>query len=239
MKSNNSRKAKSLRAARGGSQSRKTNGRGIGSLPGGEGITLYKSPRTVMPSTYVTNLKYIVQDTVTNVGGVRASISFRTEAYDVDPALGSTAMPGFAELGALYARYRALRMTYKFSVANQEAFSITTIHGFSNSSIASGSLSIGYAGNPLFNSGMLGPLTGQGRATYRQSASVVAVAGSQQPLFDDLYTGSTASATLATAGTTWCYFGVITPVVMTAAGVLVTVEITLQVQFYRPLFILV
>jgi hypothetical protein len=178
-----------------------------------------------------------VQDIVTNVGGVAASIRFRNDAYDVDPALASTAMPGFVELGQIYSRFRTIGMKYKFSAANQEAFSLTVIHGFSGSSIASGSLSITYAGNPMFSTSILGPLTGQNRGVFRGNRSVRAIAGTDQPLFDDIYTGSTTSSTLPTAGTVYCYFGIITPVVMTAAGCLVTVEVALDLEFYRPNFL--
>lgn len=190
-----------------------------------------------MPSTFRTTMKYIVQDIVTNVGGVLASIRFRTDAYDVDPALASTAMPGFAELALIYARFRAIGMGYKFSVANQEAFSLSVIHGFSTSSIASGSLVLTYAGNPLFHTAILGPLTGQNRGQFSQRKTVREISGTDQSLFDDIYTGSTASATLATAGTVWCNFGILSPVALTAAGVLVTVEVTLDLELYRPLLL--
>lgn len=230
MSNNKKRSAKSLRATRQKRQLRNQNQSRMGS-------PLYKSPRSILPPEYDTRLKYIVQDIVTNVGGVAASIRFRTDAYDVDPALASTAMPGFVEFAAFYARFRTLGMSYKFSCANQEAFSVTMIHGFSNSSIASGSLSITYAGNPLMRSTIVGPLTGINTKILRQSATVVKIAGTEQPLFDDLYTGSTTSATLATAGTVWCNCGVISPVVMTAAGVLVTVEVTLHLRFYRANFL--
>lgn len=202
-----------------------------------EGLTMYRSPRPVMPVEFDTKLKYIVQDVVTNVGGVAASIKFRTEAYDVDPALASTAMPGFVEFAGFYARFRTLAMRYKFSAANQEAFPLTVIHGFSNSSIASGSLTIPFAGNPLFHTSILGPATGQCRGIYSQKATVVKIAGTAQPLYDDLYTGSTTSATMATAGTCYCNFGIISNAALTALGVLVTVEVELTIRFYRPNFI--
>lgn len=232
-----SRNAKSLRATRGGSQLRKTNRAQYNVQPQTGVFTMLKSPRAVMPSTLRTHCKYIVQDIVANVGGVAASIRFRNEAYDVDPAVASTAMPGFGELAQIYSRYRTLGIGYKFSAANQEAFSLTVIHGFSGSSIASGSLSITYAGNPFFNTNILGPLTGQNRGVFRGNRSVRSITGTDQPIFDDIYTGSTTSATLPTAGTVYCYFGIITPVVMTAAGVLVTVEVTLDLEFYRPNFL--
>lgn len=228
MSRKNARKAKVLRAPRQKSQSRNKR----------VGTPLYKSVRPVMPQEYDTVLKYIVQDVVTNAGGTRASIQFRSEAYDVDPALASTAMPGFVEFAGFYARYRPIAMKYKFSAANQEAFPVTIIHGFSNASIASGSLVITYGGNPLMHTSILGPLTGMNTRTFSQKKSVVQIAGTQQALFDDLYTGSTASATLATAGTSYCYFGVISNAALTAAGVLVTVEIDLHLRFYRPNFLL-
>jgi hypothetical protein len=229
MSSKNTRKAKSLRAARG--NARKQNVRSTRS-PSAR-MVLYASPRTVMPQEFVTNMKYITGDVVTSVGGLLASIRFRSDAYDVDPALASTAMAGFAELASIYARFRCLRMSYKFSVANFEAFSVSIIHGFSNASVASGSLSIAFAGNPLFSTAMVGPATGMNTRTCRKSASIMAIAGTKQALFDDLYTGSTTSSTLATAGTCWCYLGIISPTVLTALGVYVTVEVTLQLQFYR------
>jgi len=190
-----------------------------------------------MPDEFDTKLKYIVQDVVTNVGGNVASIRFRSEAYDVDPALASTAMPGFAEFALFYARFRTLGLRYKFSAANQEAFSLSVIHGFSNSSIASGSLTIVFAGNPLMHTKILGPATGQNVGVFQQSASVVKISGTGQPLYDDLFTGSTTSATLATAGTVYCNFGIISNAALTALGVLVTVEVELSLRFYRPNFI--
>lgn len=230
-----SRKAKSLGAARGNARKQNV---GAMSEPRTGGMVMYRSPRTMMPSQYVTNLRYLIDTVVTGVGSTQANIQFRTEAFDVDPTLGSTAMPGFTELAGIYQRYRALRMSYKFSAANQEVFPVSIIHGFSNTSISAAALNLQYAGNPLFSTGMLGPLTGQSRGVFRKAAMVTDIAGTKQALYDDLYTGSTSSATLATAGTSYCYFGVITPIIMTAAGVFVCVEITLQLQFYRPKFIL-
>lgn len=222
------RPAKSLRATR---QKRQLRNR----LPArNAGMTMYKSPRTVMPDEFDTKLKYLTFEVLTNVGGTTASLRFQSEAYDVDPALASTAMAGFTEFANFYQRYRTLALRYKFSVANQENFSVSILHGFNALSIASGSLGITYAGNPLFTTSILGPLTGMGTRTYTKKASVTKIVGTAQPLFDDLYTGSTTSATLATAGTVYCYLGALSPVAFTAAGLVVTVEIELSLRFYRP-----
>jgi hypothetical protein len=233
-----SRNAKPLRAVRGGSQLRKAKAPRPKNIGNASGLIMYKSPRTIMPTQYNTRLVYLIDTVVTNVGNTQASIRYRNEAFDVDPSLGSTAMPGFTEFAGFYQRFRTLGIGYKFSYANQEAFSNTLIHGFSTSSIASGSLNLQYAGNPLFTTTMVGPLTGMNVGMVSNHKSIVDIFGTQQPLYDDLFTGSTTSATLSTTATCYCYLGVIGPVVLTAAGVLVTVEIHLDLQFFRPTFLL-
>jgi hypothetical protein len=147
-------------------------------------------------------------------------------------------MPGFTEFANFYQRFRTVRIGYKFSVANQEAFGVVFIHGFNPVSVASGSLNLQYAGNPLFQTSIVGPATGMNVHTFIGSRTVADIAGTPQALYDDIYTGSTTSSTLASAGTVYCYLGVIAPVVLTALGVNVVAEITLDVTFYRPTFLL-
>lgn len=196
------------------------------------------APRMVMPAEYDTSFKYIVDVVVGTAAATLSSVRYTTNAYDVDPTLASTAMPGFTELAALYARFRTLRMAYKFNVCNAEAFPVHVIHGFSNVSVASGSLGMNYGGNALMSCSILGPLTGQGRSIFSRSASVGQISGSTQYLYDDVFTGSTTSSTLATAGTCYCYLGLSAGAnVFTAAGAIVQVEITLHVRLSRPTFL--
>jgi len=114
----------------------------------------------MMPESWDATLKYAVLNTVTNVAGFAASVRFGTNAYDVDPALGSTAMAGFAEFAAFYKKFRTLKIRYKFSVSNSEAFPMTIIHGCSTTVVASGSLGIGYSTNPLFTTAQIGSTDG-------------------------------------------------------------------------------
>jgi len=198
-------------------------------------MTMYSSPRNIMPVEYDTEMQYTVQTLVTNIGAFAASVRYQTEAYDVDPAIGSTAMPGFAELAAIYSKYRPLAMAYKFDIANQEAFPVTIITGFSNSSIASGSVTIAYAGNPLMRTKIIGSAAGQGTCQMRSGyVTVSRINGTSTNLFDDLYTGSTTSATLATAGKSYCYCGVITNSALTALGVIVTAQVRLRLRLFKP-----
>lgn len=199
-----------------------------------QSFNLYKSPRVGLPQEYRTTLKYNTYLVVTNIAGGTASVRYTTNAYDVDPMFASTAMPYFTELAAIYSRFRTLRLGYKFVVQNQEAFPITIIHGFAVTSISSALLYVGYAGNPLFKQSALGPATGMGVGTYTGSRTVCEIVGSQQPLWDDLYTGSTTASTMPTASYVYCYCGLNSVNALTALGMVVSVEISLDVLFYKP-----
>lgn len=226
------RSAKPLRAVRvRNSRSRKTNN--LSHVP------FYKSPKMMMPESWDTVLKYVVQNTLTNAAGFVCSVRFGTNAYDVDPALGSTAMAGFTEFAAFYKKFRTLKIGYKFSVANSENFPVTLIHGFANAVVSSGSLGIGYSTNPLFHTAQLGPATGFGIKTCSSRSTVAKIYGTEQPLYDDLFTGSTTSSTLPTASTMWAYLGVLSAYPLTAVGCNVTSEITLNVRFFSRNFLLV
>lgn len=232
MSTKSKRSAKVLRAPRGRKTSVKKNNQNYrGAFP------MWKSPRMIMPNEYDTTLRYIVTNTVGSAAAVLASIRFQSNAYDVDPALGSTAMAGFTEFAGFYARFRTLGMTYKFNSCNQEAFPVSIIHGFSSNSIATGSLGMNYGEGPLMRTAILGPLTGQCRGTYTQSATTQQIVGTAQALYDDVYTGSTTSSTLPTGGTVYCYFGAAAPTAFTAAGILVQVEINLHIRFYKLNFL--
>jgi hypothetical protein len=61
----------------------------------------------VLPDRFVTRLRYWKQGSNTLAIASVASARFRpTGAFDIDPVLASTAMPGFAELSTLYNQYR-------------------------------------------------------------------------------------------------------------------------------------
>lgn len=47
-----------------------------------------------------------------------------TFLYDIDPALGSTAMPYFTELAGIYRRYRLVKCSVQFKFANRETFPV-------------------------------------------------------------------------------------------------------------------
>ena len=91
-------------------------------LPTPSGVSTLSIPRSVgfiMPDRLRTRLRFW-QSTAFNLS-VTSSASIRYQpsaAFDIDPALGGTAMPGFNELAALYKSYRVRSSRVKVEVAN-------------------------------------------------------------------------------------------------------------------------
>lgn len=194
---------------------------------------MYKAVRPMLDQERVVDLKYTRIYTMNSAGAVFMQQLYQTNAYDVDASLGSTAMPGFAEWAGFYARFRPLKISYLFEISNNENFPVLALAMLSND----GGLTINnpeYLGNPLTKGKMMGPIGGACTATLKGGATTVTISGTRQPLFDDLYTGSTTSSTLASAGTNYLYLAGLTtgPVFVTGIGVRATV--ILKVQFYRP-----
>lgn len=196
---------------------------------------LYKSPREIMPQEYVTTLRFSSQQYLTAVGNTQKTVRFIDDAFDIDPTVGGTSMAGFSELATIYARYRPLRATLSCEFANLETFPLACMLLMSNSSAAT-PLAYADIGNPFSRKCMItGVLGGMSLAKLHVSAAKTAIAGTQQPLYDDLYTGSTSSASLATAATTNMFIGIESSNNLTLAGgsVLISFTISLTLQFYR------
>jgi hypothetical protein len=194
---------------------------------------MYKSPRIGWPQEYVTTLKYTTAFSFNTVGGSLSSYRFCSDCFDIDPAVGGHAMPGFTQYATLYARHRPLKMAYDLEYANREAFNVVALAGFSNSSAAV--VDLENAGQALWKNGIMGPLTGFNKVRLKDSATMVKISGTKQPLYDDLFTGSTTSATISSAGLTSLYLGIQSPnAVFTAGGgVDVRISISMTIQFYK------
>ncbi len=114
---NNSRKNGNVRRKRGVRPEQ-------GIYSGDQSSQLILSKRyRIVPPAYITNL--VFQSTnhnpLNNAGITYASVRFRpTSAYDVDPSIGGTSMPGFNELAALYGKYRVLRWKMSATIVNLE-----------------------------------------------------------------------------------------------------------------------
>jgi len=198
------------------------------------GSALILTKNIFASDSLVIPLKYVIPyQSLSNVGNPLASIRLTSNAYDVDAALGSTAMAGFAEYAAIYSRFRTLAMRYKFSFANQETFPVSCFSGFLTTSISSGSLGANYVENPYMHAiKVVGPLTGNGTTDQSGSIEIAKLFGTKQAVYDDLFTGSTTSSTLSSSATAYLYAGTACTT-GTASGCIIQGEVVLLIQFYK------
>lgn len=193
--------------------------------------SMYRWPKTGWPQEYVTDMVYVTAFNLNSAGAANANTQFSSNAFDVDPTVGGHAMPGFTEYAVLYSRFRTLKMAYEVEFANNETFNLIALAGFSNSAAAV--VDLENTGNPMWKSKIIGPLTGINRCQLKDSKTLVAISGTKQALYDDIFTGSTTSSTLPSAGTSTVYFGLQTPAGLLVNGASVRAKITLTVQFYK------
>lgn len=81
-----------------------------------------KSKRTlIVPNRKFIKLRYIETSTSTLSGGATSTyLNYKVnDAYDVASAVGSTAMPGYAEWSAFYSKYRVHASKVKFTAHNE------------------------------------------------------------------------------------------------------------------------
>jgi hypothetical protein len=116
-------------------KSRKTFRKGKGNVPLGRTLNdgvlsqqnaltrLPKSVSSIMPDRLFTTLKFFGYGNLSIIVGNQAiGARYRpTAAYDIDPALGSTATPGFSELAAFYSNYRVTTSKLVLEASNQSS----------------------------------------------------------------------------------------------------------------------
>jgi len=141
-------------------------------------------------------------------------------------------MAYFSEYAAIYSRFRTLRVSWYFEVANQENTPISILSGATITSISSSGLGMNYAEGPYFKTRLLGGVNGQNRAIMRGSIALDKLFGTTQVLVDDTFTGSTTSSTLPTASTGFFYIGAAIPGGQ-VNGFYVQGWIQLQCQLFR------
>jgi len=101
--------------------------------------------KDILPPSLVTKLKYIVARPLINVGINTASIQLNANGiFDVDPSLGSTAVPGFVEWTALFKKYRVVRVKSTCTFVNRESFPVLINLGFDRIFYSANAKVIGY-----------------------------------------------------------------------------------------------
>jgi len=183
-------------------------------------------------------LKYTIVEILTTVAGTSASVKMNNCAYDIDTALASTAMPYFSEIAAFTGRSRVLNFKIQGKIANSEAFPVAVLAMLTVSSIGATAVSEVYAGNPHTSTMMLGAINGENTGTISKKASIMAIAGSKQALYDDAYTSSNTSNSVLSSALTYAYIATNSTAAMTALGVTLLLEVSVKTLMYRRISLL-
>ena len=119
-------------------------------------------------------LKYPIRGTLATVGTVIAKRYTPNAAYDVDPVLGSTSTPGFAEWAALYTYYRVHRVKVHVKFSNLDNLGVSLYSVFSNTDPGTaGTNYYNYAQSAFGRTFELGPFySGAGSVVLNQAVQV-------------------------------------------------------------------
>jgi len=171
---------------------------------------------------------------VNNTTFTFANVRFEpTFCYDIDPAVGSTAMPGFTELGALYRFYRMVSCEADVGFSNIDTATVATVYicptnidPGANTTTAQNLLS-----NRRSVQRTIGPLNGNGIANHLKSVFGIEDFGGVKWTGQlDQYCGSTAGT--APSNNIFLAVGAFTTPSMTT-GILADVRLTIEVEFFE------
>jgi len=113
--------------------------------------------------------------------------------FDVDPSLGSTSTPGFAEMAGLFGFVRVIKYKYKVQFLNKEAINISCFVVNGNSNPGTGNL-LPLVGNDYTKCTSIGPmLSGKGIGFLSGTINVAQLVGSMAVETDDSYASTTAA----------------------------------------------
>jgi hypothetical protein len=146
---------------------------------GTNGQTVVRAVNTVVPDEMDVRLIYPI-DTPLFSAGTLASLRWTPNAaYDVDPTLGSTSTPGYAEWAAFYTYYRVVRYTVETTVVNDEAFPVTVFSINTNEDPGtSGASYTDFATQPFSKWMILAAKGGMDRASFKHDVSCSKLLGS-------------------------------------------------------------
>lgn len=207
-----------------------TSKKGRGKRKGGRGDSHNTLMRGGLPLPSRLTVRTRFQKTVSlnNAGVNFANVRFSPVfCYDVDPTIGSTSMPFFAEVMTLYRFYRTVKSHLRVEFCNQEnALPHTAYICPVNFDPGANTATFqNFLSNPNSKSVLLGEATGQARGTLTHTATTNAFAGSRWNGDSDNYTGS---ATGSAPQNQWFWMIGTSAIAGMANGVLadITIDIT-------------
>jgi len=168
---------------------------------------------------------------ITNTGFGYANIRFSpTNAYDVDPAFASTAMPFFTEYTTMYRRYRVDSSAISVKFANLDLIAHTAYVTADNQDPGANlATPQPLMSNRTSRHGVLGLGTGQGTCSIRNHASTSIFAGVANVGQDDAYSALSGNSP---TNNWWWAVGVFSTGSI-ANGVHVDVRMDVTVEFYE------
>lgn len=181
-------------------------------------------------------LKYLASGVINQTGLTYANVRYEPSyAYDVDPALGSTSMPGFAEYAAIYRLYRVRSSRIRVTYANLEAFPVVFCICPANTDPGSNTANYkNYFSSTLGRTKTIGPLTGNSAGVLSHAASTNVIGGVKDMQVLDGYCGSTNGGTVP-PNNWWWFVGVLGFSNFTGAGLGIQASIEVEVEFFELL----
>lgn len=193
-----------------------------------ERYSFTRAPRLIADETHVT-LEWPTTFTLTSVGAQAVSKRWVPNgAYDLDPVLGSTAMPGFAEYATFYSFYRVISYSYFLEVTNNQVFPVSayvlntnndlglTASNFELYSVAPHCQGILLSGFP----------SAKGYHAFKGKFEVSRILGSRAPETEDNYRSLTNALP---ADLVWLSLGINTN---SAANLLTAVGVTMKLRLF-------
>jgi hypothetical protein len=166
-----------------------------------------------------------------NAGSPYANVRFSpTSAYDVDPVVGSTAMPGFAEYSILYRFYRVHSSKILVDFANQEAFGLMVYITPTNTDYgANYSLGGIFLGNPRTKQICLGAATGASTGIIQSKFTTSFMGGISSLSVLDSYSSLVTSVP---SNNWWWTIGAQSATAL-SSGVFLSIRIEIEVEFFE------
>lgn len=166
-----------------------------------------------------------------SAGVAYANIRFApTNAYDVDPDIGSSSMPGFAQYAALYRFYRVHSSRILVDFVNQESFGALVYVAVANSDPSTGSPTcVAFLSNPRTKQMTLGAATGMSTGVIRSAFSTSQMGGVSSMSILDEYSALTSSSP---NNNWWWVIGTFSAANL-SSGIFISLRIEVEVEFFE------
>lgn len=188
--------------------------------------------RTIVPDSLISNLKWVDSShyVLNNALSSFATIRFRPSGvYDIDPVLGSTAVPGYNELTSLYGKYRTISSRIRVNFTNLEKFPVQVFVWPTNFDLGANYAQVASAmSSPFAKNRTISSSGGMDHALLTHALDTSQIFGTDEVLYDDQFA---ASITTVPANNWFWNVGIWSPTNTLVNGVMTLIEIDVTVQF--------